>query len=230
MTLICSVVDDDEAVLDAIGLLLRTNGIAAVTYIRAQLFLDEPTVSGCVLSDIRMPGLTGLDLLGALKARLDPRPVVFMTGHADVSTAVWALRNGAFDFVEKPCEPDRLIGTIRAALEKCQRRQDEIAELTTLSDRLAALTVRQKAVMVLTAEGLSSKEMAQRLSISPRTVETYRAGVMHKMGFRSLADLVRVHDQLKATGKLDSKIDYRHLESEHEQIEQDTDHGATGRR
>jgi len=230
MTLICSVVDDDEAVLDAIGLLLRTNGIAAVTYIRAQLFLDEPTVSGCVLSDIRMPALTGLDLLGALKARLDPRPVVFMTGHADVSTAVWALRNGAFDFVEKPCEPDRLIGTIRAALEKCQRRQDEIAELTTLSDRLAALTVRQKAVMVLTAEGLSSKEMAQRLSISPRTVETYRAGVMHKMGFRSLADLVRVHDQLKATGKLDSKIDYRHLESEHEQIEQDTDHGATGRR
>jgi len=230
MTLICSVVDDDEAVLDAIGLLLRTNGIAAVTYIRAQLFLDEPTVSGCVLSDIRMPALTGLDLLGALKARLDPRPVVFMTGHADVSTAVWALRNGAFDFVEKPCEPDRLIETIRAALEKCQRRQDEIAELTTLSDRLAALTVRQKAVMVLTAEGLSSKEMAQRLSISPRTVETYRAGVMHKMGFRSLADLVRVHDQLKATGKLDSKIDYRHLESEHEQIEQDTDHGATGRR
>jgi two-component system, LuxR family, response regulator FixJ len=219
MTLICSVVDDDEAVLDATGLLLRTSGITTVTYARAQIFLDAPIVSGCVLSDIRMPGLTGLNLLSALKTRSDPRPVVFMTGHADVSTAVWALRNGAFDFVEKPCEPERLVETIKTALEMSQRRQDEVAELTILSDRFAALTDRQRAVMVLTAAGLSSKHVAQRLSISPRTVETYRAGVMHKMEFRSLADLVRVHDQLKATDKLGAKIEYQHLDTEHEQIE-----------
>jgi len=230
MTLICSVVDDDEAVLDATGLLLRSSGITAVTYAHAQQFIDAPVVSGCVLSDIRMPGLTGLDLLSALRARLDPRPVVFMTGHADVSTAVWALRNGAFDFVEKPCEPKRLVETIKAALEKSHLRQDAIAELTTLSDRFAALTDRQKAVMVLTAAGRSSKEVAQKLSLSPRTVETYRAGVMRKMGFRSLADLIRVHDQLKATDKLGPKIEHQQLDAEYEQIEQDTDHGATGRR
>jgi len=198
VTAICSVVDDDAGVLDATASLLRSKGIAAIAYPSAELFLDAPVTLGCIVSDIRMPGLSGLDLLRTLRARFDARPVIFATGYADVRTAVWATQNGAFDYVEKPCDYEQLTKTVKAALKRSDEHHETMASLAMVNKRFGDLTDRQKEVMFLTVRGFSSKEATRHLSISPRTVETYRFLVMHKMEVKSLAELIRVHDQLKS--------------------------------
>jgi len=194
-------VDDDPAVLAALALLVRSDGLHARTYPDAQTFLDEyhPTQPGCVVTDLRMPGMNGLDLQDRLHANGSTPPVIILTGHGDVSVAVRALKAGAVDFVEKPYEPPTLLAAIREALARdlAQRRAD--ADGAALGRRLAALTPRERQIMTLVTDGLASKVIAIELGISERTVELHRSRVMRKMGARSLPDLVRMSQAVKQT-------------------------------
>lgn len=179
-----SVIDDDPGVLDALSVLLSSKGYTVATHASAKSFLEAPHVSGCVISDVRMPEMTGLDLLGEMKARMDPRPIIILTGHGDIEMAVQAVRMGAFEFFEKPFNHDKLIATI-------ERGEAELAELTELGQRVESLTQRQKETLRYLIEGLATKDIAMKLGLSPRTVEIHRAFVMSKMNAKSVADLLR---------------------------------------
>jgi two-component system response regulator FixJ len=196
-----ALVDDDEAVLDSLSLYLSRKGLKPACFPTADAFLSargsvEPFA--CVVADIRMPGLSGLDLARRLADEGSMLPVVLITGHGDIEMAVAAIKLGAADFIEKPFDEARLLDAIRGAAQKAQRRQDETAHLTELRTRHASLSDRQRQVMELAARGLLNKEIAQRLGISPRTVEIHRAWMMNRMGARNLAELVRMEMELKA--------------------------------
>jgi two-component system response regulator FixJ len=162
-------------------------------YPSAESFLDDAAAGPpqCVVSDIRMPGMTGIELQQELKRRDSAVPVILITGHGDIAMAVQAIKQGAFDFIEKPFDDERLIASISQAIESGQRLRIEQGERALLVSRAAELSPRQIEVMHLVAEGFSNKEIAHRLDISPRTVENYRAWVMEKMSANNLADLVR---------------------------------------
>jgi two-component system response regulator FixJ len=191
--MIIALIEDDEAILQSLGMLLERQGFSVRGYSSAERFLEElgADMPACVVSDIRMPGLSGLELQRELSRRDTTVPIILITGHGDIAMAVKAVKDGAFDFIEKPFDDARLVDSIRAAIEAGARqrlRQTEIADLTA---RASELSPRQREVMRLVAEGLSSKEIALKLDISPRTVENYRAWVMEKMAAGNLADLVR---------------------------------------
>ncbi len=188
-----ALIEDDEAVLRSLSLLLRKRGMTVRAYRTAEDFLrafgSEPLA--CVVSDIRMPGMSGLELQRELHRRDAAMPMILITGHGDIAMAVAAIKNGAFDFVEKPFDAERLADSIGLAIARGQRarlEQDMRAQLQAL---VMELSPRQVEVMRLVAEGYSNKEIALKLDISPRTVENYRAWVMEKMGAKNLADLVR---------------------------------------
>jgi two-component system response regulator FixJ len=189
-----ALIDDDEAVLQSLQLVLRGKGLSVHCFASAEAFLEvlgkRPFTA--VVSDVRMPGLTGLDLQAEMKARRVHVPLILITGHGDVSMAVRAIKEGAFDFVEKPFDHERLFASIVAAGERGEKLQTEERERAVLEARIAELSPRQRQVMDLVAEGLANKEIALRLNISPRTVESYRAWVMEKTGAKNLADLVRM--------------------------------------
>ena len=188
-----ALIEDDEAILHSLAMLLEGRGMPVRRYGSAEDFLtrlkDEP--ASCVVTDIRMPGLSGLDLQAELKKRDAAVPVILITGHGDIAMAVKAIKDGAYDFIEKPFDEERLVASIAAAIEHGIRERSEQSERALLEQRSAELSPRQMEVMMLVADGLSNKEIAIRLSISPRTVENYRAWVMEKMGASNLADLVR---------------------------------------
>jgi two-component system response regulator FixJ len=144
-----------------------------------------------------MPGMSGLELQHELKRKWPMVPLVLITGHGDVSMAVNALKAGAHDFVEKPFSPDRLIDSIKSAIDQTEHKRNQDQEIVRLSARINELSDRQKQVMDLAVKGLSNKEIALSLKISPRTVETYRAWVMEKTGARNIADLVRIAIRLE---------------------------------
>ncbi len=188
-----ALIEDDEAVLRSLSMLLERRGIAVRCYSSAERFLatglaDQPQ---CVVTDVRMPGMSGLDLQQELAKRDPAVPIILITGHGDIAMAVQAIKRGAFDFIEKPFDDERLVESIRGAVERGARLRIEKHERAELEARLAELSPRQVEVMELVAAGLSNKEIALRLDISPRTVENYRAWVMEKTGARNLADLVR---------------------------------------
>jgi two-component system, LuxR family, response regulator FixJ len=189
-----ALIEDDEAVLDSLGLLLEDRGLSVRRFTSAEVFLAsmrDDEAPGCIVSDVRLPGLSGLELQRALKAEGIDVPVILITGHGDIAMAVTAMKEGAFDFVEKPYDAERLIAGIAKALaagEELRSREGQRAELL---QRLSELSPRQKEVMQLVAEGLSNKQIAHRLGISPRTVENYRAWVMERMGAANIAELVR---------------------------------------
>ena len=188
-----ALIDDDEAVLRSLQLLLRNRGIDVHCFMSAESFLeavDRQSFSP-IVCDVRMPGLTGLGLQQELKRRQNSTPLILITGHGDIAMAVRAIKDGAFDFIEKPFDDERLVASIVAAEEKGQKHAAEESQRADLEARLAALSPRERQVMTLVAEGLANKEIALRLEISPRTVESYRAWVMEKMGAVNLADLVR---------------------------------------
>ena len=184
-----SIIDDDPGVLDALKALFESRGYEVASHSSAKAFLDAPFLSGCVISDVRMPGMTGLDLLRELKSRMDPRPIVLLTGHGDIDMAIQAVRMGAFEFVQKPFKADKLVQTIENA-------EQTLHEMSELRDRFESLTQRQKETMSLLIDGLATKDIAAKLGLSPRTVEIHRAFVMSKMNAKSVADLLRVSMRL----------------------------------
>lgn len=184
------VIDDDEDVRRALAFLLGTTGMAVKVYGSATQFLDHygPQVSGCILSDIRMPGMDGLELMRALKARGSQLPVVIMTGHADIALAVQVMKAGAVDFIEKPFADQVLIGALDGAFaRKARGAGGEIPRA-----RMATLSERERQVLDGLVAGHPNKTIAYDLGISPRTVEIHRANLMTKMGAGSLSELVRM--------------------------------------
>jgi two-component system response regulator FixJ len=188
------VIDDDDAMRESLIFLLRSEGVPSRAFASAQAFLDQlhDDHRGCVITDIRMPGMDGLALVAAMASRRWVLPIIVITGHGDVPLAVQAMKAGVTDFIEKPFESDAILGAVRRALEieVSQRTVDSYRE--TVKSRIEALTQRERQVLHLVADGLANKEIGQVLNISWRTVETYRAGVMHKMKADSLSDLVRM--------------------------------------
>src|SRR5688572_17164012 len=188
-----ALIEDDDAILRSLAMLLQSHGMSVRSYPSAELFLEQlgTDVPSCVVSDIRMPGLSGLELQDELKKRDVAIPIVLITGHGHIAMAVKAIKDGAFDFIEKPFNEERLLESIGAAIERGERGRVDQAERISLAARAAELSPRQLEVMNLVADGLSNKAIAIQLDISPRTVENYRAWVMEKMGASNLADLVR---------------------------------------
>ena len=185
MTKAINIIDDDPGVLDAVSTLFASKGYQVATHLSARSFLDAPYLSGCIITDVRMPQMTGLDLLRELKSRTDPRPIIILTAHGDIEMAIQAVRLGAYEFIEKPFKSDRLLTMVEQA-------ETMLGELTELRDRLEGLTQRQKETMRYLIDGLATKDIAVKLGLSPRTVEIHRAFVMSKMNAKSVADLLRI--------------------------------------
>jgi two-component system response regulator FixJ len=188
------VIDDDEAMRDSLEFLLSTADFDVTLFESAQHFLDALAGIdfGCVVSDVRMPGIDGIELLKRLKASHSALPVVIMTGHGDVPLAVEAMKLGSVDFLEKPFEDDRLIGMIEAAFKQAEAGAQNVAITAEISERIATLSPRERQVMDGLIAGLSNKTIAREYDISPRTIEVYRANVMTKMQAGSLSELVRL--------------------------------------
>lgn len=188
------VVDDDEPVRDAIGLLLESVDIRFETFGTAQSFLDAytPERTGCLVLDIRMPGMSGLELQDHLKARNAPIPIIFITGHGDIPMAVEAMKKGAVDFIRKPFRDQDLLDRIHEALNEDADHRQQFADLESIRNRVAKLTPRETEVFERVAEGQANKVVAIDLNISERTVEIHRSQVMQKTEARTLADLVRM--------------------------------------
>jgi two-component system response regulator FixJ len=196
-----ALIDDDPAVLDSLKLYLERQGITVDCFASANAFLAEKGTSpfDCVIADVRMPGISGLELTRRFVAEGRSTPVILITGHGDIDMAVAAIKLGAFDFIEKPFDERRLFESIRNATEETQRRQLASAELWKLRARIDGLSERQRQVLELAVAGLSNKEIAGRLGISFRTVEMHRAWMMQRIGARNLAELVRMYVQLQKT-------------------------------
>ncbi|KPJ82650.1 MAG: histidine kinase [Gammaproteobacteria bacterium SG8_30] len=188
------VVDDDEAVRTSLRLLLKSVGLPVETFASAQEFLDQfdPDRAGCLVLDIRMPGMSGLELQQHLNDRHSIMPVVFITGHGDVPMAVEAMQAGAVDFIQKPFRDQDLIDRINRALEKDREMRGELRERDEIRRRMSQLTPREREVLELVTQGKANKVIAGDLNVSQRTVEIHRARVMEKMGASSLAHLVRM--------------------------------------
>jgi two-component system, LuxR family, response regulator FixJ len=188
------VIDDDDAVRQSLEFLLKTVGISARGFDSAKAFLDIlPAIkSGCIITDVRMPEITGIDLLRRLKESGLDVPVIVITGHGDISLAVEAMKIGAVDFFEKPFDDDLLLAAVRSALNTEAGAAKHKAELADIHDKLAALSNRERQVLEGLVAGKANKVIAFDLGISPRTVEIYRANLMTKMSANSLSDLVRM--------------------------------------
>jgi len=188
------VIDDDEAMRDSLNFLLDSANFNVTLFETALRFLEAlPGLTfGCVVSDVRMPGLDGIELLKQMKADQSRFPIVIMTGHGDVPLAVEAMKQGAVDFLEKPFEDDRLIGMIEAAIRQAEPSLKSEALTQDIAARIASLSPRERQVMNGLIAGLSNKLIARDYDISPRTIEVYRANVMTKMQANSLSELVRL--------------------------------------
>ncbi len=190
-----ALIDDDEAVLDSLRLYFTRQDVETTCFSAADDFLAAIAKGqrfDCIVSDVRMPGMSGIDLVRHLKEQDIAVPIILITGHGDIDMAVGAIKVGAFDFIEKPFDEARLLASIRHAVEKGRERDADATELENLQSRFNTLSVRQREVMALAVSGLSNKEIGSRLKISPKTVENHRAWVMERIGARNIAELVRI--------------------------------------
>lgn len=188
------VVDDDAGVRSAIRMLLKSVGLPTAPYASAREFLDsyDPAQPGCLILDIRMPGMSGMELQLELNQRGAMIPVIFISGHADIPMAVEAMQQGAFDFLQKPFRDQELIDRVQRALQRDAEHRNSLRGAHQIQKLLAQLTPREREVMDLLTQGKQNKVMAADLGLSQRTVEIHRAHVMEKMGARSVAQLVRM--------------------------------------
>lgn len=192
------IVDDDEAMRESLEFLLTTVGISVKGFASGEAVLDflTPDFAGCMLLDVRMPGMDGLEVQRRLRDRGIDAPVILLTAYGDVSTAVRAMREGAFDFVEKPCDEDNLVERIDAALTQAEERLEDRNAAESLRERFLTLSRRERDVMQRVVVGRLNKEIAGELGISVKTVEAHRSAVMTKMAAGSLAELVRMSIKL----------------------------------
>ena len=188
------VIDDDDAVRQSIEFLLKTFGINVQSFESARAFFEvlAEIDGGCIVTDVRMPEITGIELLRRVREVKPDLPVIVITGHGDVPLAVEAMKLGAADFLEKPFDDDTLLASVRGSLSRSADQVQRNAELSQINDRLAALSNRERQVLEGLVAGKPNKVIAFDLGISPRTVEIYRANLMTKMGANSLSDLVRM--------------------------------------
>ena len=188
------IVDDDEAIRDALTWLFRTRQVASQPWESAEAFLAawQPDWRGCIVLDIRMREMSGLECFDALRERGNTLPVIFLTGHGDVPMAVGALKKGAFDFLEKPVDDNALVDRVIRALASDARRQASETSQATVATRIAQLTPREHEVMRLVLAGKFNKVIADELNISMRTVEVHRSRVFEKMGVRSAVELAQL--------------------------------------
>ncbi len=198
------VVEDDGVLADALGLLMMSRGLSSATYPSGEAFLATvdagwPVGPACVLMDVRMKALSGIETFDLLRARrpATPAPVIFLTGHGDISMAVDAVKNGAFDFFEKPFNDNRLVDRVMQALSESRSRLTQADSSGRIRNRLDRLTSREKDVMALILKGKLNKIIADELGISMRTVEVHRSNVFSKMGVRSAVELARLLENLK---------------------------------
>ena len=188
------VVDDDLGLRNAVCILLKTVGLESIQFASAQDFLAayQPSQPGCLVLDVRMPGMSGLELQQELNLRGAVIPVIFMTAHGDIPMAVEAMKHGAFDFLQKPFRDDDLLARIRRAIDKDSVLRQSLGEHTRIKAHLESLTPREREVLDHMTKGKQNKAIAQELGLSPRTVEIHRARVMKKMNTQSVAELVRM--------------------------------------
>jgi len=191
---IVHVIDDDEAIRQSLAFLLQAAKLEVKTYASAMAFLDAlpDAAASCVITDIRMPGMSGVDLLRRLKELKIGVPVIVITGHGDVALAVEAMKAGAVDFLEKPFDDDVLLASVQSALKRQDGETKRHTERLEIEGRLAGLSNRERDVLGGLVAGRANKQIAFDLGISPRTVEIYRANLMNKMKAGSLSDLVRM--------------------------------------
>ncbi len=196
------VVDDDPALRDSLRFLLESSGQRVECFDSAEAFLNGPDLRrpGCIVLDVRMPGMSGIELLEMLSQRRLRPPVVIITGHGDIPMAVRALKAGAFDFIEKPFSDDFLISRIRLALRKDQDERAGALLATEIEERYATLTPRERQVFARVVSGLPNKVIASEFGLAQKTVEVHRAHVMEKMRAESFADLVKMAIAIEKTG------------------------------
>jgi RNA polymerase sigma factor (sigma-70 family) len=188
------IVDDDQAVARSLRWLIESVQLKVETFASAQAFLDGYAAAkpGCLVLDVRMPGMSGIELQERLTAQRIRIPIIFITGHGDVQMAVRAVQAGAFDFIEKPFNDQDLLDRIQRAISFDSERRERDSQRALLSALFAGLTPREREVMDLVVEGMSNKAVANTLGLSAKTVEVHRAKVMEKMNARSVSDLVRM--------------------------------------
>ena len=188
------IIDDDEALRESLAFLLRSAALEVRSFDSAKAFLNElpDAALGCVISDVRMPDMSGIELLRRLKELKIAVPVIVITGHGDIALAVEAMKIGAVDFFEKPFNDDLLVASVRAALRQQEDQTRRDVKRTEIEHRISTLSRREKDVLAGLIEGRANKQIAFDLGISPRTVEIYRANLMNKMQADSLSELVRM--------------------------------------
>ena len=200
--IVVDIIDDDAGVLDSLSVYLGAKKFVTRTHRLAHDFLrvrERDGPADCIVSDVRMPRLSGLELQTLLNKAKSREPLILITGFATIDAAVSAIKAGAFDFVEKPISERRLVASIKAAVAQTQRHQAEQQDLQEIETRIDKLSPREHEVLHFAARGLTSREIGSQLGISPRTVEVHRASVMHKTGAGSVADLVRFVLQIEAS-------------------------------
>jgi FixJ family two-component response regulator len=198
------VIDDDPSIRAALAGLLRSVGLNVLLFESTRAFLDSerPDVPSCLVLDVRLPGLGGLDLQRKLASSSDHPPIVFITGHGDVPMCVQAMKDGAIEFLTKPFRDQELLDAINLGIERDCARRREAGAIAELKDRLGSLTARERQIMAHVVTGRMNKQIAGDLDVSEITVKVHRGQVMRKMGARSLAELVRMADKLGvAVGK-----------------------------
>ena len=193
------VVDDDASVRKALARSIQAAGLNVKTFASARQFLDQgpPEGPGCLVLDVRMPGLSGLDLQAELNSRNIQTPIIFITGHGDIPVSVKAMKGGAVDFLTKPFKVANLIGVIQEAIRKDERLQAHRSKTAEVQRRIQTLTPREREVMALVVQGLLNKQIAVELGAAERTVKVHRGRVMQKMQVQSVAELVRAVEQAK---------------------------------